>query len=207
MWRGWWAGWARPGSGGRRRRLSLTQTLPLPIPGCAVASSPSVVDDAFAAYGGRGGGVKEVVGEQCSPRQRWAAVVALLSLNPPPPHAASSPRRAAPSTTPMPPTAAGCVCVKEVVGEVGSPAARPAVGGGGGSACPKPYPSPRCAPASPRRKASSATTKPPPPLGSTAARCSRSSETPALKKGPLPGARGVLRNTRVRLTHTDVLTG
>ena len=59
--------------------------------------------------------MKEVVGEQCSPRQRWAAVVALLSLNPTPPHAASSPRRAAPSTTPMPPTAAGCVCVKEVV--------------------------------------------------------------------------------------------
>ena len=29
--------------------------------------------------------------------------------------------------------------MKEVVGEVGSPAARPAVGGGGGSACPKPY--------------------------------------------------------------------
>ena len=51
--------------------------------------------------------MKEVVGEQCSPRQRWAAVVALLSLNPTPPHAASSPRRAAPSTTPMPPTAAG----------------------------------------------------------------------------------------------------
>ena len=116
-----------------------------------------------------------------------AAVAPLLSLNPTPPHAASSPRRAAPSTTPMPPTAAGCVCVKEVVGEVGSPAARPAVGGGGGSACPKPYPYPRCAPASPRRKASSAMTKPPPPLGSTAARCSRSSETPCfeIRRGAL----------------------
>ena len=125
-----------------------------------------------------------------------AAVAPLLSLNPTPPHAASSPRRAAPSTTPMPPTAAGCVCVKEVVGEVGSPAARPAVGGGGGSACPKPYPSPRCAPASPRRKASSATTKPPPPLGSTAARCSRSSETPALKKGAL------VRSTRRAPKHS-----
>ena len=115
-----------------------------------------------------------------------AAVAPLLSLNPTPPHAASSPRRDAPSTTPMPPTAAGGGGVKEVVGEVGSPAARPAVGGGGGSACPKPYPSPRCAPASPRRKASSATTKPPPPLGSTAARCSRSSETPCFESGGRP---------------------
>ena len=124
-----------------------------------------------------------------------AAVAPLLSLNPTPPHAASSPRRAAPSTTPMPPTAAGCVCVKEVVGEVGSPAARPAVGGGGGSACPKPYPYPRCAPASPRRKASSAMTKPPPPLGSTAARCSRSSETPCFE----------IRRGAVR-PHTDTRT-
>ena len=82
--------------------------------------------------------------------------------------------------------------MKEVVGEVGSPAARPAVGGGGGSACPKPYPYPRCAPASPRRKASSAMTKPPPPLGSTAARCSRSSETPCFEKRPAARATGFL---------------
>ena len=87
--------------------------------------------------------------------------------------------------------------MKEVVGEVGSPAARPAVGGGGGSGCPKPYPSLRCAPASPRRKASSATTKPPPPLGSTAARCSRSSDTPCFEK------RGAVRpQTRLAPKHS-----
>ena len=50
MWRGWWAGWARPGGGG-----ASAFPKPYPSPRCVVASSRCAVDDADAAYGGRGG--------------------------------------------------------------------------------------------------------------------------------------------------------
>jgi len=44
VWRGWWAGWARPGGGG-----ASAFPKPYPSPRCVVASSRCAVDDADAA--------------------------------------------------------------------------------------------------------------------------------------------------------------